>query len=572
MQSQTGLRVNGNNTHNETTTNANAIGGRSSSQGKETTDSSLASPPVVLCRAAFALPSPLRSLQVCTAVKSCGFWFFTSELLPVDKRRTQVPSHPHPSAQHAAGGGYGTAHSSAMHAALDLTSSLAVDDMDWRAAGGASKARVLAAEMTLVAFQVSFSRSKYPELFTPLDPIRSPQPLRNRRQMSGNTSSSLPSAQSKGQQRQPFSNVASPHDSSDANDDGRQYGFFQQCDGDDDDDDDDDDEEDDEDDVGGGNPSGNHSPPNTISSHEDAASAGSSPSSYQQQALLSPVKGKVSYVLSLAPAAELGSNCISLDEADGRGWVIEQQLDGRIEEVELIVHLDMRPIERAIYECILPVVALASKTSGNRGVEVEPSEQQIAAAMAPSNVPETRLIAPESLLGLLGTLPSIAELTAKLSVEGVSVYLVNDFYRQPATVARTLCHSVTISASILPCLRMQPENAYGIEGGELLFASQQALNQPDHDQGLGRSQDQKHSSASLQSVRSTSNSSSHDNIATSPLLRIVQSLNLPSAAVNAVMQPPAAIMSMSRAASPSFLEVSVILYTPRIHPLIFFCN
>ena len=527
MQKEIGLRMDGK-PHTETTTNANAVAGRSNNQLNETPDSSFASPPVVLSRAAFALPSPLRSLQVFTAVKSCGLWFFPSEAPPVDKRRTQVPRHL--SARSSAGGSYGVGQSSAMHASLDLTASLAVHAMDWRAAGIASKSQVLAAELALVAFQVSFSRFKYPELFALLDPVSAPPPLQNHRQTSGNgnTPSSSPTAQRKGQQRQPFSNVASPHDSSDANDDGRQYGFFQQCDGDDDEDDDGD---------GDGSPSRDH--PSTSSSHEEPLAAGSAPSSYQQQALLSPVRGKVTYVLSLGPATEdSSSNGLLLNDADERGWVIDQQFDGRIEEVELIVHLDMRPIERAIYDCILPVVALASTTSGDGGVGVDPSEQQIAVVLDSSNDADQRLIAPQSVLGLLGTLPSIAELTAKLSLEGVSVYLVNDFYRQPATVARTLCHSVIVSASILPCLRMKATNANAIEAAEHLSEAQQALNRPG--QGLACSHDQKHSSASLQSVRSTTNSTSHDDIATSPLLRIVQSLNLPSAsaAVNAPAHDP----------------------------------
>ena len=394
MQKQAGLRVDGN-AHNETTTNANATGARNSSnQGKDGAHSLFASPPVVLRRAAFALPSPLRSLQVCTAVKSCGFWFLTSEVSPINKRKTQVPRNP--STHHTANGGYGMAHSSAIHAALDLTTSLAVHAIDWRATCDASmqKSPVLAAEMALVSFQVSLSRFKYPELFTPLVPVCAPAPLHHRRQMSVNTSASSPSAQSKGQQRQPFSNMASPHDSSDANDDGRHYGFFQQCDGDGDDD---------EEDVDvNTNANDDH---NTASSQEEAAAAGSSPSSYQQQGLLSPVRGKVSYVLSLAPVAENSSrNGLLLEEADDRGWVIEQQLDGRIEEIELIVHLDMRPIERTIYDCILPVIALASKNGGNGVIEVEPSEQQVASALVVSTTAEPHVITPPSVLALLGTL------------------------------------------------------------------------------------------------------------------------------------------------------------------------
>ena len=155
MQKQAGLRVDGN-AHNETTTNANATGARNSSnQGKDGAHSLFASPPVVLRRAAFALPSPLRSLQVCTAVKSCGFWFLTSEVSPINKRKTQVPRNP--STHHTANGGYGMAHSSAIHAALDLTTSLAVHAIDWRATCDASmqKSPVLAAEMALVSFQIS---------------------------------------------------------------------------------------------------------------------------------------------------------------------------------------------------------------------------------------------------------------------------------------------------------------------------------------------------------------------------------------------------------------------------------
>jgi hypothetical protein len=148
-----------------------------------------------------------------------------------------------------------------------------------------------------------------------------------------------------------------------------------------------------------------------------------------------------------------GSNEINFIESGILNVDVAQKVEIYIQEMEVLGFLDFRTFLQIFKNAIKPLVDIASTAntdSKSHGASYNDSLNDSSSSLADTISGEQKIIIPKSVFELFAILGEISRTSIQVAHDGLSLFVINDLYRQPVTIARIVCSVLKINAVLNP--------------------------------------------------------------------------------------------------------------------------
>lgn len=121
--------------------------------------------------------------------------------------------------------------------------------------------------------------------------------------------------------------------------------------------------------------------------------------------------------------------------------------------MEVLGFLDFRTFLQIFKNAIKPLIDIASTAnteSKGTGTSFNDPLNDSSSSLADTMSSELKIIVPKSVVELFVILGEISRTSIQVAHDGLSVFIINDLYRQPVTIARIVCSVIKINTALIP--------------------------------------------------------------------------------------------------------------------------
>ena len=133
---------------------------------------------------------------------------------------------------------------------------------------------------------------------------------------------------------------------------------------------------------------------------------------------------------------------------------VSQKVEIYIQEMEVLGFLDFRTFLHIFKNSIKPLVDIAAASTDSKAKESSYNEiiphESSSSSSSSSSSNEDKVINPKSVFELFEIFGEISKTSVQVAHDGLSVFIINDLYRQPVTIARIVCSVLKVNVLLNP--------------------------------------------------------------------------------------------------------------------------